>query len=260
MGHSYIGTSARTRSWRRVGEIISGGADAAKVANETLKAAEKAFAWVQENTGFREAVRLLTQMAVAAGKRDPLMHLAAAGVAIPEGGSMVDVALGVSEALDVRMDEARDRSDFGEVAQRALASAVTGYLEERMGGLFEPAREEMGAALKDLRKPGVFASVFRSFAANMTYETLDYFLSRELPTHLGHEYQTANQKAQFEQALRTHCQESSSIVEKYAEEWFSKHLYEEGGEISAKSAEGFGWYGMQKMRAELKARAKDDAN
>lgn len=260
MGHSWIGTSPRTRTWRAVTDLISDGADAPAVAEATLKAAEKAFAWVQEDTGFRESVRLLTQMAVAAGKPDPLAHLAAAGVAIPNAASLVDVVMGISEALDARMEEARDRSAFGDVARRALASAVTGYLEDRLGGLFEPTRGEMGAALRDLRKAGTFAEVFRSFASNLTNETLDYFLSRELPTHLGHRFQTANQKAQFEKALRTHCQESSEIVVVYAKEWFGKHLYEEGGDISPDSAEGFGWYGMQKMRAELKARAKNDAN
>ena len=59
---------------------------------------------------------------------------------------------------------------------------------------------------------------------------------------------------------RNRRQESSEIVVVYAKEWFGKHLYEEGGDISPDSAEGFGWYGMQKMRAELKARAKNDAN
>jgi hypothetical protein len=258
MGHSQIGTSPQTRTWRAVSELISGGADSATVANGVLKAAEKAFSWVQEDTGFRESVRLLTQLAVAAGKPDPLLHLASAGIAIPSAASLVDVVLGVSDALDARMEAARDRSDFGDVARRALASAVSGYLEDRLSGFFEPTREEMAAALKDLRKPKTFAAVFRSFAGTLTNETLDYFLSRELPRHLGHEFQTANQKAQFEKALKTHCHEASSIVETYAEEWFGKHLYEEGGDISAKSAEGFGWYGMQKMRAELKARAKGD--
>ena len=260
MGHSLIGTLARTQTWRAVTDLISDGADAAAVAEGTLKAAEKAFAWVQENTGFRESVRLLTQMAVAAGKADPLAHLAAAGIMIPKAASLVDVVLGASEALDARMAAARERSAFGDVARRALVSAVTGYLDDRLGGLFEPTREEMGAALKDLRKPKTFAAMFRSFAANLTNETLDYFLSRELPTHLGHRFQTANQKAQFEKALREHCHEASAVVETYAEEWFGKHRYEEGGDISANSAEGFGWYGMQKMRAELKARAKSNGN
>ena len=260
MGHSLIGTLPQSRTWDAVTDLISGGADAGVVADATLKAAEKAFAWVQENAGFRESVRLLTQMAVAAGKPDPLAHLAAAGIVIPKAASLVDVVLGISEALDARMSEARERSAFGEVARRALASAVTGYLEDRLGGLFEPSRGEMGAALKDLRKPGTFAEVFRSFAGNLTNETLDYFLSRELATHLGHRFQTANQKAQFEKALRTHCREASEVVVVYAKEWFGKHLYEDGGDISPDSAEGFGWYGMQKMRAELKARAKNHGN
>ena len=254
MGHSEIGKRPRTREWNAVAATLSSGADAAQVAEVTLRAAEKAFAWVQENAGFRESIRLLTQLAVAARKPDPLAHLAAAGIVVPGAASMVDLVLGVSEAVDASLAQAREGSAFGDLAQRALTRAVTGYFEERMGDLFEPTRKEMSDALKELRKPATFAKVFQSFVGHVTYESLDFFLTRELATHLGHRFPTANQKALFDGQLRTHCLETARVVTTYAEEWFAKHLHEEGGDISASSALGFGWYGMQKMRAELKAR------
>lgn len=261
MGHSRIGTLPASKKWQEVVRLISEGANVAAVADATLNAAERALAWVQKNAGFREAVRLLTQVAVAGGTPDPLAHLAAAGISVPKGASLVDLMLGISDAHDRRVEEARDRSDFGEVARRALSTAVVGYLEKRLGGLFEPTPTEVESALKGLSNPRTFGDVFQSFAANLTNETLDHFLSRTLSTHLGegHQFQTANQKAQFESALRTHCEEASEIVREFGEDWFSKHRYEEGGSISAESAEGFGWYAMQKMRAELKVRAAKDA-
>ena len=115
----------------------------------------------------------------------------------------------------------------------ALAGAITGYLNERLGGLFEPSSQQIESALKDIRKPTVFSKVYQSYVGGLTNKSLGYFLSRELARHLGHRFQTANQKRQFESALRTLCHESSEVVKKYGAEWFAKHLKEEGGDICA---------------------------
>ena len=40
--------------------------------------------------------------------------------------------------------------------------------------------------------------------------------------------------------------------------WFSKQLHEEG-KITRESAERFGWFGLEKMRSELAARARENA-
>lgn len=260
MGHSLIGKFPRTKEWDEVSRMLSDGADAGQVADATLKAAELAMAWVQSDAGFREAIWMLTQLGVSGTKTHPLAHLAQYGLVRPEASSVVDVVADLCNSFEQAMTESRERSDFGEVSRRALASSLTGYLNERLGGLFEPSRQQIESALKDIRKPAVFSDVYQSFVGGLTNKSLGYFLSRELARHLGHRFQTANQKRQFESALRTLCHESSEIVKKYGAQWFAKHLKEEGGDISRESAEGFGWYGMQKMRAELHTRAKKNGD
>jgi hypothetical protein len=90
---------------------------------------------------------------------------------------------------------------------------------------------------------------------------MDYFLSQTLSSQVGEgqRFASMNEKAQFEQALATHCREASKIVEEYSGGWFSKRMYEENGNISRKSVKGFAAYGMKKMTDELKAGAKHDA-
>ena len=60
-------------------------------------------------------------------------------------------------------------------------------------------------------------------------------------------------------ALETHTREASVIVEQFSSEWFSKHRFEEGGDISRKSSDGFASYALTKMKDELKAGARSDA-
>lgn len=260
MGHSLIGKLPRTKEWDEVSRMISDGADATQVADATLKAAELAMAWVQNDAGFREAIWMLTQLGVSATKEHPLAHLAQYGLVRQEANSVVDVVADLCNSFEQAMSESRERSDFGEVSRRALAGAITGYLNKRLGGLFEPSSQQIESVMKEMRKPAVFAQVYQSYVGGLTNKSLGYFLSRELAKHLGHRFQTANQKRQFESAMRTLCHESSEIVKKYGAEWFAKHLKAEGGDISRQSAEGFGWYGMQKMRAELRTRAKKNGN
>ena len=89
MGHSLIGKLPRTKEWDEVSRIISDGADPAQVADATLKAAELAMAWVQNDAGFREAIWLLTQLGVAGTKDHPLTHLGQYGLVRPEANSVV---------------------------------------------------------------------------------------------------------------------------------------------------------------------------
>lgn len=262
MGHSRIGALPATRPWKDVVRTIADGADVAKVAETTLKAAEKAFSSVAKDAGFREAVNLLVEMGLAASKPDAAAEFAAAGVAIGESTSVVDVALAVGEALDERIRATRDGQTFGELANRALVSAVTSHLQERLHGLFAPTSEQVAGAMKDLGKKKEFGDLARNFMAKLTNEALGFFLSKTLGTQVGagQRYATMNQMGQFEAAMKTHCEEASVIVQEFGADWFSKHRYEEGGKISRESAEAFGWVAMKKMKAELAMRAKSDGN
>jgi len=154
------------------------------------------------------------------------------------------------------------RSDFGEKARGALVGAVAEHLEGRLGGLFPPSGQEVMAAFKGLHTAKAFGEFGRSFFGKLTYTCMDYFLTKTLGTHVGvgHRFQTMNQMGEFQRAMETHCRESSKIVEEFCGDWFSKHRFEEGGNISRESAEHFGWYAMEKMRREFTFERQDNAD
>ena len=262
MGHSRIGTLPATRRWKDVVRLIADGANVDKVADATLRAAERAFAWVQDDAGFREAANLLVQIGLAAGSKNPTAALAAIGMPLSETTSAAEVAVVLGETLDQRIAALRQRSDFGEKAANALISTVVEHIKGELPTLIPPTPSDVSAALKGAGREKGFGELARSFFGKVTAECLDYFLSKALATKLGdgQRFATNNQISEFMQAMRTHCGEASEITQDFAGEWFSKHRYEEGGTISRESAEGFAWYAMQKMRAELTARAKDNEN
>jgi hypothetical protein len=260
MGHIRIGTLPATRRWQDVIGLISEGAEAPRLAEAVTHAWEKAFNAVRSDAGFREAVWLLMQIGAAGKGRDPTGHLSSVGVEVVGAASVVEVAMALSAAMERRLEASRQRSDFGELAQRALISAVTEELQQSMPTLLDSTVEDVGSALSRCGKEKAFGRLAREFFARMTNECLSYFLSKTLPAQVGEgrRFATTAQLADFENAMRTHCAEAAEIVESYSSGWFSKHLWQEG-KITRDSAEKFGWFGLEKMRGELAMRARENA-
>ncbi|MBN4981990.1 hypothetical protein JY440_01955 [Stenotrophomonas maltophilia] len=233
-----------------------------QVANATITAAEKAFTFVMDDKGYTEAVWLMTQLAIAAKKDDPYAHLRSVGISLPDDATLSDVTVGISDALDRVVDSSYRRSDLAEISGRALISAVADALQPHLNGLFPNDKDTMRAALSNLGKQKEFGDLSRSFFDRLTNESLQYFLSKTLSTQVGEgmRFATMNQKSQFDHALDTHTREASLIVRDYSSDWFSKHRYEEGGDISRKSSDGFAGYALKKMKDELQAGARTSAN
>jgi len=262
MGHIRLGQLPRTRKWRDVVELIAAGADVAQVANATIKAAKSAFSFVSNDCGYNQAVWLMTQLGLAAGQEKPLEYLRSQGVNIPDNTSLPGIVVALTEALDNHSAANGGHSDLGELAQRALVDAVIRRLEPklRQKSLFNTSADDVQRALSEFRKLNEFGQLSRAFYARLANECMNYFLSQTLATNLGagQRFPTMNQMAQFEEALATHCWEASAIVEQFSNEWFSKHRYEEQGNISRQSVRGFASWALKKIKDELKAGAAAD--
>ncbi|MCB5286103.1 MAG: hypothetical protein LHW45_11040, partial [Candidatus Cloacimonetes bacterium] len=195
--------------------LITAGADVSQIANATIRAADKAFSFVLNDEGFTEAVWLMTQLAIAAKKDNFNDHLQSVGINLPQDTSLPDVAAAVAEAMDRKLESNGSRSDLGEMSQRALVGALVEHISPKLPSLFTPDASDVQAALASLGKKREFGELSRTFFAKLTNESMNYFLSKTLATHLGEgqRFATMNEMGQFEKALTTHCKEASLIVE-----------------------------------------------
>jgi len=261
MGHVRLGSLPRSRAWKEVVGLITAGADVSQIANATIRAADKAFSFVLNDEGFTEAVWLMTQLAIAAKKDNFNDHLQSVGINLRQDTSLPDVAAAVAEAMDRKLESNGSRSDLGEMSQRALVGALVEHISPKLPSLFAPDASDVQAALASLGKKREFGELSRTFFAKLTNDSMNYFLTKTLATHLGEgqRFTTMNEVGQFEKALTTHCKEASLIVEQFSADWFSKHKYEEGGDISRESSNGFASYALKKMKDELKEGARTNA-
>lgn len=259
MGHILLRPSAKTARWKDVIGLVTEGAETSRVAEAVTHAWEHAFNTVRDDAGFREAVYLLMQIGAAGRSRDPTAHLSSVGVDVAGATSVVEVAMASSAAMERRIESSRQRSDFGELAQRALVGAVTEQLQRWMPTLVKCAGD-VDRAVEKCAKDRALGQLSREFFARMTDECMGYFLSKTLPAQVGEgrRFTTTAQLAEFEDAVWRHCAEASEVVEGYSRDWFAKQVREEG-KVTRDSAERFGWFGLEKMRRELEARAREDA-
>lgn len=88
--------------------------------------------------------------------------------------------MGLSEAMENRLQAARRRSDFGELAQRALVGAVTAQLQKDSLPLLGAASDDVHGALQKCGREKGFGELSREFFSRMTNECLNYFLSKTL--------------------------------------------------------------------------------
>ena len=93
MGHIRLGQLPRTRKWRDVVELVAAGADVPQVANATINAAESAFSFVNNDSGYNQAVWLMTKLGLAAGQEKPLDYLRSQGIDIPDNTSLPGAAM-----------------------------------------------------------------------------------------------------------------------------------------------------------------------
>ena len=148
------------------------------MANATIRAADSAFSFVNNDSGYNQAVWLMTQLGLAAGEKDPLKYLRSQGIDIPDNTSLPGVAAAITQALDNHSESNGGHSALGELSQRALVDAVIQCMEPKLRQqyLFNMQADDTERALADFRKPREFGQLSRAFYSRLTNESINYFL------------------------------------------------------------------------------------
>jgi hypothetical protein len=254
MGHQHLGTLPRSRVWRQVVQLISGGADVKDIAAATSAAAEHQMADASNDPAVKHAFWLLTQIPVAARKEDFASELKKLGMCVTDRPSLIEIAVAMTAAVDRYVGRAGGRTDLGEMAQLSAVESLNAVAGRELPDLFGATTEKTKAALGGLGTVKQFAVLARDFFSRLARRQLSYFLSRELSQHVGvnSRFQTIREHRNFEKALDLHCREASRIIKEFSGEWFSKHTYEGG--INEAKAGRFVHVAFKKLREELRSR------
>ena len=259
MGHVRLGVLPAGKKWAEVVHLLEDGANVPELANAVAEAAESEIISARSDPALASTVWLLTQLPLAARSDRFAAELVAMG--FPQGShtSLVNIVAGFSAAVSSQVAAAMGRTDMGVLAQQAAAETLSTQVGSHMPSLFGTSAEDVRLELAKYATKDRFAALARDFFARLTHKTLDYYISRELPNHIGPKRSLASleQSDRFRAALETHCRDASLIVESFAGGWFSKANFT--GRLTRQATQSFTDYALKKMRDELRARREDDA-
>ena len=261
VGHQRMGKLPATRKWDKVIALITGGADAAVIAAATAGAADQSLRMGSDDEALRHGFWLLTQIPLMARGTDFAAGLRNLGMEVSGLPTLVEITTALLEAIDQAAHRSGKTTDFSEMASKAAVESLSNIAGRKGEGLFGPgyAADEARAALAGLGTERQFGILARDYVSRLTRHCLDYFLSRELPNHVGlaRRFQSIKDHDQFDKALGLHCRETSLIIERFAADWFSKTIYEGG--ITKEKAGGFVHVALNKVRDELRTRQRAHA-
>ncbi len=257
MGHIRLGALPRTRRWKEVIELIGCGASSAAVAAATLDAVEEDLSKAANDPGLKRAFWLLTQIPDAARSADFAAALRDLGLSVPDRPSAAALTAAFTEAIDRHLEVHKARTGPGELAQLAAAETLSGFLRDRASTLFGSTPDDVRAQLGKLATNVQFGHLARDFFARFTERYLTFYVSKELPQHLGagKRFGSIEEQKAFSSALELHCQQASKIVESFAGGWYSKARFEK--DLTELRTTRFLGYALKKIRLELERGAAE---
>ena len=252
MGHIRLGRLPRTKRWNEVVELIGGSASSAAVASATLDAAEGDLARAASDPGVLRSFYLLTQLPDAARSEDFASALRGLGIDVSASPSTAELSAALSDAIDRHINSTRRRTDLGDMAQSAAVETLASLVSGRTQSLFGSTPDDVRREVSKLATEKQFGTVARDFFARFAQRFLTYYVSRELPQHVGPDrrFGSAAEQRRFNEALDLHCKQASKIVEKFAGTWYSKARFEK--DLTEDRTARFVGYALKKMRLELR--------
>ena len=252
MGHTRLGDLPKTRRWIQVMALLDETTNPEEIVPKTITAAETGYLKALQDSGFKYAFWLLTQVTLAARKNNFSQELNNLGLDVPKEAGLFDVIGAFTKHIDSYLVRTKARTDISEMGQLAAVETLTEKCAEHSRGLFGTTTEDIQQSIKELSTKKNFALLARDFFSRFTYRYLNYFLSREPSKHVGvnRSFENIDAHTAFNEALAVHCKQTAVIVQEFAGGWYSKTAYETG--ITPQDAEGFTAIALKKLLSELK--------
>jgi hypothetical protein len=260
MGHTRLGKIPTTKAWREVvraftdaghgREPLSYSAEVARIASSTMEAAAGAMRAARNDGGISHTFFLLTQLALAARRKELGDALAAIGIRLPKNASAFDLTIEVHRVVDEHFMRLGQKSDLAEMGQLALGETLASYFRSRPRDLFASAGDQLHSDLHALGGQSVFGEVSRKFFANLMTRMLGFYLSKIVRPASDHKL-VANVEGltRFNEELKQHSFQRSLVVHEFAAKWFSKTEFQRG--IDERNARRFVSYACKKIEIEF---------
>jgi hypothetical protein len=267
VGHTRLGKLPKTQKWldlvgRIAGSGLSGGVLSAAsyveaLAAQTLDASRAGLDNAKHDTGVLYAFFLLTQVTLASRTPNWENTLALHGIHLASDSTVFDLTSEIQAAIDRHVDESSSgATDLSEMAQQSVGEALMSLAGTRTVNLFGGSSDEVRNAVRTLSTEKGFGELGQRFFGRFVARFLNFYLSRATAAALGGpRLSDVADVAEFNEALRVHCDQSARILRDFCGEWYSKTSYQEG--INPENASRFLAVAVRKLSSELERQGSE---
>lgn len=261
MGHTRLGELPKTQKWlslvRQIaGSGVSGGVLSAAsyveaLSAQTLEASRAALDNAKRDSGVLYTFFLLTQVTLASRTSKWEDALAVHGIRLENDSTIFDLTSEIQAAIDRHVSESSSgATDLSEMAQQSVGEALMSLADTRTSNLFGSSGDEVRQAIRSFSTKKGFGELGQRFFGRFVARFLNFYLSRATVAALGGpRLPDLADIAEFNEALRNHCDQSARIVRGFCGEWYSKTAHETG--INPENASRFLAVVVRKLSSEL---------
>jgi hypothetical protein len=227
MGHLRLGHLPRTHRWKQVIGLIEDGADLPELADASFHASLTGLERVPSDPGFLTVLGVIIELAEASRETDLKPALLRAGIDSDAQQSPFGFLSSVSNVLSNHLGTVYPRSDVGKIALDTFIESLTKLVRGKSGSLFGAADD--AKSLSAAFRGNEFKSLMHEFYSGFTSRYLSYYLSRELPHHVGGGKRFANldEHTEFTRQFDLHCRQTVRIADEFTPGWVGKAIYED---------------------------------
>jgi len=217
MGHLRLGRLPKTHRWKQVVALLEEGAELSSIVQASLHAADAGLRQIPNDPGFCSVLTNVFQFVDAVRSEEVTQALWEKGYKVESKASVLDYLSSLGTKIDRDLSHKFIRSDVSEICQDAFTETLLNRTTANLPSLFESSSEQVHKSLKQSLSGKNFSGLMHDFFTTFTHRYLQYYLSRELPRHIGSGGYFDNLESHviFNDALNLFVRQSVRIADLY---------------------------------------------
>jgi hypothetical protein len=231
-------------------------ADQEEIFLASLRAADTGLARLPEDRGFTQTLSTAFEFLDALQSQEIMSALKLRGFVVPESPNLFDYIGAFKNKADSELVNIRGRSDTSEIAQNSFTETLVKEIGPSIPSLFETTPEDTQKAIRDGLRGKALETIMHRFFTGFTHRYLDYYLSRELPNHVGTTVilPSIDSHNQFSEDFETYIRQTVRITKEFVPGWYGKARYEK--RLNPAEVKKFVHVAIKKIREEFKRGAR----
>jgi len=249
MGHNRLGNLPHTHRWKEVIALLENDAEISELTDASFYASLTALKRVPSDRGFLGVLNQIVELATVSREKDIAGALNQAGFNSEAQASSIGFLSVIATQLTDKINQTYPRSDVGKIARDAFLEALTKQVLSKTGTLF--GGTENAKTLTVPFRGDRFKVLMHEFYAGFTSRYLSYYLSRELPHHVGSgkRFSNIDEHSEFNKQFDLYCRQTVRIVDEFTPGWIGKAIYKK--EADSKAVGRYAYAAFKKLTEEF---------